>query len=393
MKKKQKRIGLYWRILGIVGGILLVFFVLGFVTPFGNFYAEHVYPKLHEVVGRFADIFPFSLGELLMYTAAVYGAVTAVLGIIAGIRFLRRKLRKRTGATGFGGFLRGYMKVFLALLVAGLWLYVFHWWIPYHDYVLGTKEHRREFTLEEIRTARNAIVTRMNEAVGKLPRDTKGSIVYPDEETMFRTMVTAMQSLSEEYPRLGGFYGRPKTAWCSDVLEWMGIGGFTYPYVMEATYNKYTSKLFWYDLLTHESAHSKGYYKENEANFIGFISCYRSDDPIMVVSGCLGIFGMMDDYYYGALLQKYGGNEQAAAEEYFLQPQPLPVVYEDAKEAQEVVDEQYAADDHPLEEYKETAEDVAETGWDTQSTLIEGNGYDDAVYLVTEYFANLSAGK
>ena len=102
---------------------------------------------------------------------------------------------------------------------------------------------------------------------------------------------------------------------------------------------------------------------------------------------------MMDDYYYGALLQKYGGNEQAAAEEYFLQPQPLPVVYEDAKEAQEVVDEQYAADDHPLEEYKETAEDVAETGWDTQSTLIEGNGYDDAVYLVTEYFANLSAGK
>ena len=393
MEKKQRRISLYWRIMIIVGVILFTFFLLGWVTSFGNFYAEHVYPKLYEVVGRFADIFPFSVGELLMYSAAVYGAVTVVLLIVGGIIFLRKKLRRRTGAPRFGGFLRGYMKVFLALFAAGLWLYVFHWWIPYHDYTLGVKEHRTEFTLEEIRTARNAIVDRMNEAIAKLPRDAGGSIVYPDEETMFQTMVSSMRSLSDEYPRLGGFYAHPKIAWCSDVLEWMGIGGYTYPYVMEATYNKYTSKLFWYDLLAHEASHNKGYYKENEANFVGFLACYRSDDPIMIVSGCLGIFGLMDDYYYGALLQKHGGNEQAAAEEYFAQPQPLPVIYDDAREAQEVVDEQYAEDDHPLEEYKETAEEVAETGWDTQETLIEGSGYDDAVYLVTEYFANIGAGK
>ena len=63
-------------------------------------------------------------------------------------------------------------------------------------------------------------------------------------------------------------------------------------------------------------------------------------------------------------------------------------IYLDEMDAIESAEEAYAADDHPLQEYSDTAADVAETGWETQERISAENYYDDGTRLIMDYFLN-----
>ena len=67
----------------------------------------------------------------------------------------------------------------------------------------------------------------------------------------------------------------------------------------------------------------------------------------------------------------------------------LPQAYDDFYGAREEAQEAYEEDDHPLEEYRETAEQAADVGWDTQAELIGEYSYDGVLQLVLEFYAGL----
>lgn len=77
----------------------------------------------------------------------------------------------------------------------------------------------------------------------------------------------------------------------------MWIGGYTYPYTMEITGNKYTDKLYYPSLYAHESAHHQGYYRENEANLFEYLACINSDDKVIKYSGFISMYYYVDDAY------------------------------------------------------------------------------------------------
>ncbi|MBO4651699.1 MAG: DUF3810 family protein [Lachnospiraceae bacterium] len=426
----------YWKILAIAGIIILAFVPIAYVSGFATWYADHVYPRIQAVLGRATGWFPFALGEVLMYVVAVYVAVTVIILIVFGILALVRRCKRGKAAKAEpkqsesvdaeneeepasvaqaapanleapavqaapaapeapakrrSRFLPIYMKVFLACVVIGLWLYVFNWWIPYHDYVLSAKTHKKEFTFEEIFYAHNELAKQINAACLAIERDADGKIIYPGRDEAWKTVVRAMQSVSGEYVRLKGYYPMPKVAMCSDVLEWMNIGGYTYPYTLELTYNKYINNLYFYNLLAHEAAHHKGYYKENEAMFLSFYACRASDDPLMVMGGLWDVYWRVYDALSAANedLDKQGFRASEEQNAYFNSHyvEILPQVYDDFYGAREEAQEAYEEDDHPLEEYRETAEQAADVGWDTQAELIGEFSYDGVLQLVLEYYA------
>ena len=149
--------------------------------------------------------------------------------------------------------------------------------------------------------------------------------------------------------------------------------------------------LYWYTLIAHETAHYKGFYKENEGEHMGMLACILSDDPIMTYSGCDSAYTRLANDFYSALVAEFGEKEgnrlysQYAKEDADKQPD-WEQLYLDETDAVKAAEEQYAADDHPLQEYSETAADVAETGWETQESLEKGNYYDDGTRLIMEYF-------
>ena len=391
MEKETKKVGLYWKILLVVAAVWGVFFALSFIKSFDDWYVDHIFPAIQQVVGRIFNVFPFAFGEILMYFCALLVLVTVILSLVFGIRWIVRKCRKKTGKRNT--FYRVYMKSVLVVAVLFLWAYLFHWWIPYNGHVFGEKnqDRTRGFTAQEYRYVRIQVGIKCMEAMKAIPRDADGRIIYPDKKTAYEVIARNVKKLSDRYPRLKGYYSKPKAALCSDVLEWMYIGGYTYPYTMEITYNKYVDNLYWYTMIAHETAHYKGFYKENEGECMGILACILSDDPLMVYSGCADYYFTVESKYINAMIEDYGLEEgMKRLKEEFAQDPDYTLdeqqIFLDQEDAARVAQEAYEADSHPLENYSDTAEEVADTGWETQEVIAAENYYDDGYRLIMEYF-------
>ena len=63
-----------------------------------------------------------------------------------------------------------------------------------------------------------------------------------------------------------------------------------------------------------------------------------------------------------------------------------PQVGVDQAYARKLAIANYEKDAHPLEQYSETAEKVADKGWSTQERILQEDNYDGVVPLLLHYF-------
>ena len=347
--------------------------LFAFSKSFCNTYADRVYPRIADFFGKLTNVLPLPLGEICLYI----GSVMLILAVLFSVLLIRLRKNQK-----FVRFTKKYLRSVLFAFVFILLLYSFQWIIPFRSDLLGESGHNeKQYSVKELRLLWLYVVGNLNERCKEVERDDEGRILYPDKETTEKEVCAAMRAISGTYPRLKGFYPDIKPAICSDFLNWMQIGGFTYPYTMEVTYNKYTSDLYFPSLYAHESAHHKGYYQENEANFLSFLACAESGEPILRYSAYHEIYYYIDDAYRSSL----SGGETALLREYENTPVDDQVWLDEQAEAEKMA-EVYDADDHPFEGYAELAEDVADVGWDTQGELLAENSYDGVVQLLLEYY-------
>ena len=376
MQMKKKKI--YWKIIIGMAVASAILNLLAFSTDFCDWYADTVYVRISEIYGRVMNFFPVVFGEILMYLAALlvfFGVISLILLI-----FLRKKERYRS-------FVKCYMKTVLCVFAVTILVYTLNWIIPFRSSLLGHAEHSdREYTTEEIKTLRNYIVEQLNQTCLEVPRDSAGHVVYPDKGTINQSVAEAMQKISDQYPRLSGDYPAMKAAYCSDVLDWMWIGGYTYPYTMEITYNKYTGKLRYPSLFAHESAHHKGYYRENEANFLSYLGCVNCDLAVAKYSALLDMYYYIEDACVVSLTNS--GADEKEWEEYE-KIKVLDQVWDDEAYSLSEAEEVYEQDSHPAEDFSEVAEDAAEVGWDTQGEILAEDSYDGVVTLALEYYEGI----
>ncbi len=354
----------------------LILNLAGFVWPLCDLYAETVYGSLADIFGFFWSKMPFAAGEILMYLAAALLTLLVIFCIL--LIFLRKRKR-------YVSFTAVYAKSMLCIFVTALFLYTINWSLPLRGSVLGEgKTAEREYTLAEYEILRNFVTQNLNEAAGEVPRDEEGNILLLGREEAEEKIAASMNALSAEYSRLKGYYPPMKAALCSDVLDWMDIGGYTYPYTLEVTCNQYITDLYYPALYAHESSHHQGFYRESEANFIEFLACVKSDDARIRLAGYLYTYGYVDNAYQSKLMEVYDKDEAIAR--YDSQIKVDPQVGIDQSYARKLAKANYDKDQHPLQQYSETAEKVADKGWSTQERILQEDNYDGVVPLLLHYF-------
>ena len=247
----------------------------------------------------------------------------------------------------------------------------------------GTLEPVYDYSLDEIEALRNIMTEKTNALSEEVLRDEDGKLIYTDKEKVREEVSESMKKLSDDYPRLGGYYPPAKEAYCSDVLRWMYIGGYTYPYSMELTISRYVTRLYYPALFAHESSHHQGYYRENEANFFEYLGCIGCEDPMIRYSACIEMYYYLNDAYL-EMLDKT--DPEHTEERYKSQVQLSGQVKKDEKEAREAAEALYKEKSHPLEGLKQTATKIADKGWDTQSEIIGDEGYKGVVPLLVAYY-------
>ena len=191
---------------------LILFLVISFInviawtsSGFADWYVSHVFPLWGETYGRLTGLFPFSVGEWMLYGFVVLLFFSAVAAVILGIRFLIR--RAKTGRF----FLRFYRGVAWLLLVVYL-IMTLNCLILYHTNPFADKilpeETARDYTVEELIQLRNRLVAQANELCEQMERDENGAVIYYGDAKA--QAVSQMQRLGEEIVQLQGYYPNPK---------------------------------------------------------------------------------------------------------------------------------------------------------------------------------------
>lgn len=248
---------------------------------FAQQYSHTVYPVLVNTLGRFSGLFPFSLSEAgLYFTLIFYGT-----GILLLFRTPLISLAR--------------MFFFTCLL---LFLFTINCGINYYrePFSYETGMDMKPSSTRELYSLCSFLVAQINSSLeeedhshdglnGLYPGQTKDT--PPPTRAALRKMslgaVAAMEKLGEAYPQLGGFYPYPKPLLNPRLLSVQQLCGIYSPFAIEANYN---SEMPYYNIphtICHELSHLKGYMREDEANFIGYLACIGSQSPDFSYSGYL----------------------------------------------------------------------------------------------------------
>lgn len=291
---------------------------------FCDWYTAHIFPVWLNTYGRLSGLFPFSVGEWMLYLAAALVMLALVLWIpwlpahIAGRRGAREEALRKAAGTPPGGAQKkrrgsGFDKAVVIFYKAAAWLVTvvclimtLNCLIFYH--CTPMEEKAQEYELEELVALRERIVTNCNRLSGEMQRDEQGRIVYDGD--MRARAVEAMHALAERehIARLEGFYSEPKPLYASWFFCQQRMCGYYFPFSLEANYNDMMYIMNFPYTMCHELSHLKGYIYENEANYLAYLACVESGDPVFEYSGYLNVLYYVERDLTDAL-EKRGGME------------------------------------------------------------------------------------
>lgn len=258
---KKHLLALTGTVLLVLAGILQV--IARTVTGFAEWYAVTIYPCIVGIYGRFCNLLPVSVVELAIYFLIIFAVVYIIL-------HFRQWLKLLEGAFGFLGLI-----AFLFTVNCGINYYR----KPFSSYL---DLEIRESSVEELEELCAYLVDRINETA-----DDFGQPGLTRQFTLARQGQAAMENLGTEYPQLSGYYPRPKPVLVSWILAVQQLCGIYSPFTVEANYNWQMTGYNIPHTLCHELSHLKGFMREDEANFIGYLACIGSQEDFFQYSGYL----------------------------------------------------------------------------------------------------------
>lgn len=299
----KKRLGksknIYWAIITVLFSIAIILNVLAWMSrSFCDAYIENVFPVWGRIYGIFTNLTNRSVGEIMLYLAAVL-----ILFVLIAIIWLF--VIKVSGKGGrFASALKGYLRIILLIIAIEAVVMTLNCFILYHCSTFNQKympeiESDRKYTIQELAEVRDVVVNRANALAEHMQRDEEGNIIYDGD--MAAAAIREMKKLGEKYPQLDGYYGHPKAFATSEFFSQQYMMGYYFPFSMEANYNDVMYIANIPATMCHELAHTKGFIYEDEANFIGFLACLHSEDEFVEYCGYLSVISYLSNDLYESL--------------------------------------------------------------------------------------------
>ena len=245
-----------------------------------GFYQRYIFPILTTPFAFITEKLPFSFGEILIIIGLCFVPFSIIFGIITAVVKRHDSEAKRKVGRFFGLF-------YAWVLVYVLLTETFNCFVLYHSPTFSQLYDypQDKYTPAQLEQLADFLITRTNDLSRQVERDKSGRFILTAD--LDKTAKSAMKSLKDDYPQLGGYYTTPKRVKNSFFMSQQYLMGIYFPFTMEANYNDQMYQLNMPDTVCHELAHTKGFIREDEANFISFLACYESDNVEYRYSGSL----------------------------------------------------------------------------------------------------------
>ena len=245
-------------------------------------FARGIYRAFHGPVALLTGLLPFSLAELILYALVPAVLILLAMWAVHTVRGKGRRLRC---------FTQGAVRA-LGLLGLVFFLFVFGCGGNYYrstyadlsglEIAPGTDEELYGLCTELAEQA-NALRAQLASC-----EDTQGVFALPyDMAELGAHARAAMTALGKTEPLLSRYYARPKAVLWSRGMSRLGITGVFFPFTQEANVNVDAAGYSIGAAMCHELAHSAGFMREDEANFLAWLACTRQDDPVLAYSGTM----------------------------------------------------------------------------------------------------------
>lgn len=230
-------------------------------------------------MSRICGIIPFSVAEFLLVLFFLW---IIVMLVISAVRIIRRD----------GKLKRTVRVVRDIVIMAGI---VFVWYMI----GCGTNYYRYEFTFYSGLKVEKSSVDDLYGLVSELVERTneaRAELKIPEGETFTSSLTNreralearaAMEKLSEKYEVLEGYFPPPKNTLISRLMSEFNITGFYFPWTVEANVNCDIPDYSRGAVMCHELSHLRGFMREDEANYIGYLACVNSDNAELRYSGLM----------------------------------------------------------------------------------------------------------
>ncbi|SHJ82932.1 Protein of unknown function [Geosporobacter subterraneus DSM 17957] len=254
-------------------------------------YSNALYLVVQHMQSLLTGFIPFSVGEfivVLMIFYLIFGVSRAILQIIL------------KGSDGF----RLLGRWMIHLLISFCFIYfsfVILWGLNYYrlpfSEIVGL--NTQPASIEELADLSESLIARANELRTQVEENEQGVMFLPKgKNDMFRRAHLGYDAAAAVYPELQGSKSRPKGIFFSHAMAYTGISGIYFPFTGEANVNTKTPDALILATTTHEMAHQRGFAREDEANYIAYLTATHHPDPDFQYSGVLlALINVMNQLY------------------------------------------------------------------------------------------------
>lgn len=265
---------------------LLLAALMYFILPYFPKFTEYVYTRgIFRLTFAFqwlVSFIPFSITEIL-----VLSLVPIIVGLMITfiIKFCRSKNKKSTAEKGIR---------FVALCLS-LFLFIFMVTdganfsrLPLYE---NMKLESREYTAEDLYQVTSTLAKNASAARENLKED-KNGVAKPNLNLneMLRLADDSYKNIKKEYPFLTTGTRKVKSVMLSHKWSYTGTTGVYCPWTVETNVNTDVLPFSIPSTAAHEIAHTMGFAKENECNFLAWLASDTSGMPDFVYSGNLSAF-------------------------------------------------------------------------------------------------------
>lgn len=244
----------------------------------GEWYARNIYPSVSSLLSRFSSLFPFSVGDCL-----IYGSIL----VFCLYPFYARWKKRRWLTIG------GRMAESL------LWIYVWFylaWGLNYfrEDFFTRTGILSAAYSADTFRTFLSAYTDSLNASF--VPVETVDKSVVAEETVKGYREIAGRFGLVQP-----AGYLRSKPMLVPSLMSGVGVLGYMGPFFTEYNLNPKLLPVQYPFTYAHEMAHVLGISSEAEANLYGFLVCARSEVPSIRFSAYFALLPYVLSNAYGLL--------------------------------------------------------------------------------------------
>ena len=243
-----------------------------------RYYSTGIFPAIGRTLSWLFGWLPFSVAEALVWASPLL----AIAWMAGAVRAARR--------VGWSQAIERRLAGLLAILCLVYFGFVALWGLNYsrRPFAAIAGLPAKPGSVDELAALCRDLISRTNALRLKVPEDAKGVMELND--TIAGTLRRASLGYARAaalYPVLAGNYSAPKGVRASELWSYTAIEGVYFPFTGEANVNIAMPPSAIPAAATHEMAHQRGFAREDEANYLGYLASRLHPDADFQYSGYL----------------------------------------------------------------------------------------------------------